>query len=76
MITQYKKVTNFLDNTSNQTTKSTTKNWVEINNDLCGRQSTASQIKLKMSMLKSSLCDYSNSYILVSGTISVANTAA
>ena len=37
MITQYKKVTNFLDNTSNQATKSTTKNWVEINNDLCRR---------------------------------------
>ena len=27
-----------------------------------------------MSMLKSSLYDYSNSYILVSGAISVANT--
>ena len=27
-------------------------------------------------MLKSSLCDYSDAYILVKGTISVTNTAA
>ena len=27
-------------------------------------------------MLKSSLCDYSDAYILVKGTISVSNTAA
>ena len=27
-------------------------------------------------MLKSSLCDYSDAYILFKGTISVANTAA
>ena len=32
---------------------------------------TYSQMKLKTSMLKSSLCDYSDPYILVSGTITV-----
>ena len=35
-----------------------------------------SQIKFKTTMLKSSLCDYSNAYILVKGTITVNNTAA
>ena len=35
-----------------------------------------SQIKFKTAMLKSSLCDYSDAYILVKGTISVTNTAA
>ena len=30
------------------------------------------QIKFKTSMLTSSLCDYSHSYILVSGTIIIA----
>ena len=35
-----------------------------------------SQIKFKTTMLKSSLCDYSDAYILVKGTISVNNTAA
>ena len=37
---------------------------------------TNSQIKFKTSMLRSSLCDYSDSYILVSGTITVAPLAA
>ena len=32
------------------------------------------QIKFKTSMLRSSLCDYSNTYILLKGTIRVANT--
>ena len=35
-----------------------------------------SQIKFKNTMLKSSLCDYSDAYILVKGTISVNDTAA
>ena len=34
------------------------------------------QINFKTTMLKSSLCDYSDAYILVKGTISVYNTAA
>ena len=37
--------------------------------------STGSQIKFKTLMLKSSTCDYSDAYILASGTISVENTA-
>ena len=34
------------------------------------------QIKSKTSILQSSLCDYSDAYILVSGTITVPNIAA
>ena len=37
---------------------------------------TNSQIKFKTSMLRSSLCDYSDAYILVSGTIIVEALAA
>ena len=37
---------------------------------------TNSQIKFETSMLRSSLCDYSDPYILVSATIKVPNTAA
>ena len=40
------------------------------------KQITNSQIKFKTSMLKSSLCNYSDAYILVKGTITVTNTAA
>ena len=33
-------------------------------------------IKFKKLMIRSSLCDYSNAYILAKGTITVPNTAA
>ena len=60
-----------LDNTPNQPTKFRTKNWVEANDDLRATYNTNSQIKFKTSMLKSSLCDYNDVYILVSRTITV-----
>ena len=34
------------------------------------------KLGFKTSMLRTGLCDYSNAYILVKGTITVANTAA
>ena len=63
---EYQKITNLLDNTPNQPTTFRTKNWVEINGDTRGTYNTNSQIKFKTSMLKSSLCDYSDAYIVVS----------
>ena len=65
-----------IDNASNQSSKCRTKNWVEINDESRRTYSVNSQIKFKSSMLKSSLCDYSDAYILVKGTITVNNTAA
>ena len=62
-----------LDNTQNQPSKFRTKNWVEINDDSRGTYSTNSQTKFKTSMLRSSLCDYSDAYIAVKGTITVPN---
>ena len=49
---------------------------IEINDESRGVYNVNSQIKFKTIMLKSSLCDYSDSYILVKGTITVNNTAA
>ena len=73
---EFQKITNFLDNVSNQPSRFRTKNWVEINDESRGRFNTNSQIKFKTTMLKSSLWDYSDAYILVKGTITVPNTAA
>ena len=73
---EYQKIANLIDDTPNQPPKFRTKNWVEINNELRGRYSVNSQIKFKTTMLKSSLCDYSDAYILVKGTITVNNIAA
>ena len=73
---EYQKIANLIDDTSNQPSKFRTKNWVEINDESRGANNAASQIKFKTTMLKSSLSDYRDAYILVKGTISVNNTAA
>ena len=73
---EYRKISNLLDNASNQHSKFRTKNWVEINDESRGTLIVNSQIKFKTAMLKSSLCDYSDAYILVKETITVNNTAA
>ena len=68
---EYHKIINLLDNTSNQPTKFRTKNWVEINDKSNGKYMPARQIKFKILMLRSSVCDYSESYILVGGTVTI-----
>ena len=73
---EYQKIANLIDDTSNQPSKFRTRNWVETNDESRGAYNVNSQIKFKTTMLKSSLCDYSDAYILVKGTISANNTAA
>ena len=73
---EYQKIANLIDDASNQPSKFRPRNWVEINDESRGAYNINSQIKFKTTMLKSSLCDYSDAYILVKGTISVTNTAA
>ena len=68
---EYQKIANLIDDASNQPFKFRTKNWVEINNRSRGIYNVNSQIKFKTTMLKSSLCDYSNAYILVKGKITI-----
>ena len=70
------KIANLLNDKSNKPFKFKTKNWVEINDDVRGVYSPNKQIRFKKSMLRSSLCDYSDAYILVKGNITVNNTAA
>ena len=73
---EYQKIPNLLDSASNQPSKFRTTNWVEINDESRGTYSVNRQINFKTSMLRSSLCDYSDTYILVKGNITVNNTAA
>ena len=73
---EYQKIITLSDNASNQRFKFRGKNWVEINDESRGTYSIGSQIKFKTTMLKSSLCDYSDSYILVKWNITVNNTLA
>ena len=73
---EYQKTANLIDDASNQPSKFRTKNWVEINYESRGTHNVNSQIKFKTTMLKSSLCDYSDANILVKGTITVNDTAS
>ena len=48
-----------------------TKKWVDAHDQSGGSYDTNKEIKFKKSMLRSGLCDYSDAYIVVRGTIVV-----
>ena len=73
---KYQKIANLIDDTSNKPSKFRTNNWVEINHESRGTYNVNSQIKFKTTILKSSLCDYSDAYILVKGTITINGRGA
>ena len=73
---KYQKIANLLNDESNQPSKFRTRNWVEINDEARGTYSPNKQIKFKTAMLRSTLCDYGDAYILVKGNITVNNAAA
>ena len=68
---EYQKLPNLIDDSSNQPSRFKTKNWVEIKDESRGTYNVNSQIKFKSTMLNSSLCDYSDAYILVKGKIAI-----
>ena len=76
IIMEYQEIANFLNNGSNKPSKFRTRNWVEINGNATGVYSPNKLIRFKTTMLRSSLCDYSDANILVKGNITVNNTAA
>ena len=73
---EYQKIANLIDDTSNKPSEFRTKILVEINDESRGTHNVNSQIKFKTTMLKSSLCDYSDAYILVKGTLTITGAGA
>ena len=67
---EYQKIANLLESTSDNLSKFTTRNWVEINDETKGNYAN-SDIRFKTTMLRSNLCDYADSYILVKRTITI-----
>ena len=67
---------NLLNDSSNEESKFATKKW--MSQDVIGSQITKGKykqgytIKFKTETIKSSLCDYSDAFILVTGSITVA----
>ena len=61
------KIINLLNNTENKYSKFATKKWYVINSESKGNYSHENPIKFLKNSLESSLCDYSDAYILVTG---------
>ena len=66
---EYQKIINLLDNTSNQPSIFRARNSVEINDESRGTYDANNYIKFKTSVIRSSLCNYSDAYVYVKGTI-------
>ena len=65
------KIINLLNNTENEYSRFATKKWYITDSESKGNYSHESPIKFLTTSLKSSLCDYSDAYILVTGNITV-----
>ena len=63
------KIVNLLNNSENEYSKFATKKWYVINSESKGNYSQDDPIKFLTKSLESSLCDYSDAYILVTGNI-------
>ena len=68
---EYQKITNLLGNIPDKVPRFITKKWIEVLDQSGEAYNTNKQIKLKTSMLRSDLCDYSDAYIVVKGIVTV-----
>ena len=65
------KIINLLNNSENEYSKFATKKWYVIDSESKGNYLHENPIKFLTNSLESSLCDYSDAYILVRGNIAV-----
>ena len=71
------KIVNLLNGSDNENSKFATKKWYIIDSESKGNYSHENPIKVLTKSIESSLCDYSDAYILVTGNITATpNNAA
>ena len=70
---EFQKIVNFIDITSDNKNlpKFVTKKWIEVYDKSQGNYNVNKEIRIKKSMLRSDLCDFSDTYIAVKGDITV-----
>ena len=70
---EFQKIVNFLDKTSDNKNlpKFVTKNWIEVYYQSQGNYNVNQEIRIKTSMLRSDLYDFSDAFIVVKGNITV-----
>ena len=69
-----KKIVNLLNSSENEYSKFATEKWYVIDSESKGGYSHHDPIKFLTKSIASSLCDYSDAYILVTGDITVTRT--
>ena len=67
------KIVYLLNGSDNKNSKFAVRKWYNIDSEPRGNYSDANPIKFLTDSLESSLCDYSDAYILVTGNIAVVN---
>ena len=72
---EFQKITSFLDTTPDDKDlpRFVTKKWIEVYDKSEQTYDVNKKIRIKTSMLRTDLCDYSDRYILVKGNIIVTN---
>ena len=70
------KILNLLNGSDNEYAKFATKKWYVIDSEAKDNYSHPDPIKFLTKSIESSLCDYSNAYILVTGSITVTQNIA
>ena len=70
------KIVNLLNGSDNENSKFATKKWYIIDSESNGNYSKDEEIKFLTRSIESSLCNYSDAYILVTGNIAVTRTIA
>ena len=73
---EFQKIVNFLDTTfdNKDLPRFVTKKWIEVYDQSEKNCNVNKEIRIKTSMLRSNLCDFSDAYIVVKGTITLAKT--
>ena len=70
---EFNKINNLLGPAHGKLPRFITKKWIEVQSQSGNTYNTSKPIRFKTSMLRSDLCDYSDAYEWVKGTITVAN---
>ena len=72
---EFQKIVNVFDTTSDDKNlpRFVTKKWIEVYDQSEGNYNVNKEIRIKTSMLRSDLCDFSDAYIVVKGDITVTN---
>ena len=70
---EFNKINNLLGPAHDKVPRFITKRWIEVQSQSGSTYNASKQIRFKTSLFRSDLCDYSDAYVWVKGTITVTN---